>query len=204
MSNASPAAPRRDRAGWPPGSRRARHGAFSSLLVMAVLTAAAIAALTPTGWLAACGSSPTLATTPTPDTTSSGVSSPSVTAAAHPAVTAGPVPAGAVHAARRYWLLVDEHRYGALLTVVTADSTCAAAVRGGHAAGFFGIDAVRVLSHEQRVDPAPPPHTTLEFAMTVDIRPRAGSAWDGGPTLVFMCLRHAHGRWLVSEAGTGP
>ena len=120
------------------------------------------------------------------------------------AITAGPVPPGAAASALRYWRLVDAHRYRALLAVVTPDSQAAAAVRAGNAAGFWGIERVRVLSSAATVDPLPPPGATLEFSMTVDLEPARGSPWSGGRTLVFMSLRRATGSWLVYQSGPGP
>jgi hypothetical protein len=204
MSKAVPAAAPHRAA--PSRRRRSRHaGTASVALAPTVLCAAALAAFAPATWLVACGPPATLVVaSPTPGVTSPGA--PSAGAASPPAavVTTGPVPAGAVRAAARYWRLIGEHRYARLLAVVTPDSTCAAAVRAGHAAAFFGIDRVRVVSSVRQVDPAPPALTTLEFTMTVDIRPSPASAWSGGETLVFMCLRHTDGRWLVYDAGSGP
>ncbi len=90
------------------------------------------------------------------------------------------------------------------LPSITPDSQAAAAVRAGDAAGFWGIERVRVLSIEPTVDPRPPSGATLEFSMTVDIQPTRTSSWSAGRTLVFMCLRRAGGSWLVYESGTGP
>jgi len=203
MSKASPAsAPRRGRDA---SSRRRRvrgAGAASVALTVAVLSAAALSACVPAAWLAACDApADRMVASPTPGVTSPGAGP---GAAPHAVITSGPVPAAALRAATRYWRLVDEHRYRALLHVVTADSTCAAAVRRGRAAAFFGIERVRVVSYVREVDPAPPSSATLEFTMTVDIRPNPVSAWHDGETLVFLCLRHTRGRWLVYDAGSGP
>ena len=119
-------------------------------------------------------------------------------------ITAGPVPAAAARAAVRYWRLIDAHRYHALLGVVTADSSAAAAVRAGQADGFWGIKRVRVVSTAATADPAPPAGATIEFEMTIEVTPSASSAWNAGRTLVFMNLRRVGDRWLVYESGTGP
>ncbi len=208
MSKASPApAPYRGRGAVLTRRRRARGAGVASVaLAAAVVAAAALAACAPATWLAACGSPANLVVaSPTPGVTSPGAPGAGATAPAPGAVvTSGPVPAGALRAATRYWRLIDEHRYAGLLAVVTSDSTCAAAVRGGRAAAYFGIERARVVSYVRQVDPAPPALTTLEFTMTIDIRPSSVSAWNDGETLVFMCLRHAGGRWLVYDAGSGP
>ncbi len=185
-------------------ARVARTGAAGLPLAVAVVAAATLAACVPAAWLAACGSpADQVVDSPTPGVTSPGAGS-GVVLTPGAVVTSGPIPAGALRAATRYWRLVDEHRYAALLSVVTPDSPCAAAVRGKSGAVFFGIDHVRVVSRARRVEPTPPARATLEFTMTVDVRPSARSAWSRGRVMVFMCLRRAGARWLVSSAGTGP
>jgi hypothetical protein len=160
--------------------------------------------------VAGCAASPAASPATTPSATAEAgpavSASPAATVAPSPGatVTVGPVPLAAAARAVRYWRLVDAHRYRALLAVVTPDSQAAAAVRAGDAAGFWGIERVRVLSTAPIVEPLPPSGATLEFSMTVDIRPTRASSWSAGRTLVFMCLRRARGSWLVYESGTGP
>jgi hypothetical protein len=179
--------------------RRARRAAGA-----AAVLAGAMAALFVGGCSASAPTAPG-ATTPPPAGPPLSAS-PTARVAPSPvaAITAGPVPPAAAASALRYWRLVDAHRYRALLTVVTPDSQAAAAVRGGNAAGFWGIERVRVLSSAATVDPVPPPGATLEFSMTVDLKPARASPWSGGRTLVFMCLRRARGSWLVYQTGSGP
>ena len=54
------------------------------------------------------------------------------------------------------------------------------------------------------VGPAPPAGATLEFAMTIDVRPARATAWTPGRNLVFMSLRRVGGSWLVYETGSAP
>jgi hypothetical protein len=155
-----------------------------------------------------CSASPAPApTTPRPAASAAAVSA-APTGPAMPApsatITAGPVPPAAAHTAARYWQLVDAHRYRALLNVVTRDSHNAAAVRAGDAAASWGIARVRVVSVDAAASPLPPHGATLEFAMTVVIRPTRTSSWGGGRTLVFMSLRRVGDAWRVYEVGSGP
>ncbi len=190
--------------GRPPTPPRRRVGRPAAAL--AVLLAGASGAVLVCG----CAASPA----PTPTTVRSAAatsgpalsSSPEGTSAPSPAatITAGPVPPAAAQTALRYWRLVGAHRYRALLAVVTSDSPAALATKAGRAASFWGIERVRVVSIERTVSPLPPPGATLEFAVTVAIRPTRPSAWSAGRTLVFMCLRRVGGSWRVYEAGTGP
>jgi hypothetical protein len=60
------------------------------------------------------------------------------------------------------------------------------------------------VSVDPTVAPLPPSGATLEFAMTVNIRPTRDSAWSAGRTLVFMSLRRVGDAWLVYESGSGP
>jgi hypothetical protein len=121
-----------------------------------------------------------------------------------PVVTAGPVPPGAARAAVRFWRLLDAHRQAALLGVLTPDSRAAAAVRAGRADAFWGIARVRVVSVDATVGRTPPAGATLEFAMTIDVRPTRATPWRAGRNLVFMSLRRVGGAWLVYQTGSGP
>lgn len=188
----------------PPTPPRRRDGRTAAALA-ALLAGASAATL-----VCGCTASPTPTLTavrsaaatsgPAVSSTPAGASTPSPAAT----ITAGPVPPAAARTALRYWRLVGAHRYRALLAVVTRDSQAAAALRAGDAVAFWGIERVRVVSIDHTVSPLPPPGATLEFAMTVAIRPARAAAWSAGRTLVFMCLRRAGGCWLVYEAGTGP
>ncbi len=184
-----------------------------SQLATALLGCVAIAALGG-GCAAASVSSPAGSPSSTPAAPAPGSASPAAGSAspaagsASPrpaaAITAGAVPAAAARAAVRYWRLIDARRYHALLGVVTADSSAAAAVRAGQTNVFWGIRRVRVVSTSATADPAPPAGATIEFEMTIDVAPSASSPWSAGRTLVFMTLRRVGDRWLVYESGTGP
>jgi hypothetical protein len=182
-----------------PAHRRTASAAGSS----AVLAAAAVAL-----FAAGCATSaPTTPGAPAPAPAGGALSASPldrVTPSPVAAVTAGPVPPAAAAAAVRYWRLIDAHRYRPLLAVVTPDSQAAAAVHAGNAAGFWGIARVRVVSRARTLEPLPPPGATLEFSMTVSIKPARRSPWSGGRTLVFMSLRRASGSWLVYQSATGP
>jgi len=153
----------------------------------------AVAALSPCG----CGSAPAAAPTAT-------VTPPTASPSPGPTLTSGPVPPAAARAATRFWRLVDAHRDAALLRVVTPDSQAAAALRAGRGDAFWGIRRVHVVSIDAAVRPSPPTGATLEFAMTVDIRPAHQTAWNPGRNLVYMSLRRVGATWLVCAAGSGP
>jgi len=177
---------------------------------LAVVAAAALCAGAASVALGGCGGAPqsALTTAPSPrasDASSQPTSAPSAASSSPvPVVTAGPVPPAAAAAAARYWRLIDTHRYHALLTVVTRDSQAAAALRAGRGASFWGIERVRIVSVDPTLFRAPPAGATLEFAMTVDVRPAPATAWRPGHDLVFMSLRRVGASWLVYETGSGP
>ena len=192
----------------PPTPTRPR--ARRAAALAALLAAALPAALLPAVLVGGCAVSPAAAPTAVQSTAAAAApavpSSPAGTAMPAPGatITAGPVPPAAEQTAVRYWRLVDAHRYRALLGVVTPDSPAAAAVRAGGGGAFWGIARARVVSVEPTVSPLPPPGATLEFAVTVAIRPARTTSWSAGRTLVFMSLRRVGGSWLVCETGTGP
>ena len=188
-------------------ARPRRRGPVAALAVVAVAALCAGAASAPLG---GCGSVSHIApaTTPSPhasDASSQATGAPSAGIPSPvPVVTAGPVPPAAAAAATRYWRLIDTHRYRALLTVVTRDSQAAAALRAGRSTSFWGIERVRVVSVDPTLFPEPAAGATLEFGMTVDVRPIGATAWNPGRNLVFMSLRRVGASWLVYETGSGP
>ena len=192
-------------AGQSATSRRRRR----PVVTVAVVGAAVLCAGAASVALGACGGSPRSALTPAVSPRAAGVVAPPVPPATGspspvPVVTAGPVPRGATEAAVRYWRLIDHHRYRALLTVVTPDSRAAAAVRAGRAGAFWGIDRVRVVALDATVGRTPPLGATLEFGMTIDVRPAGATAWRPGRNPVVMSLRRVDGSWLVCQMGSGP
>jgi hypothetical protein len=148
-----------------------------------------------------CGSSQAVTPSATP-LPASGV--PSLIPSPGATITVGPVPPAAAHVAQRYWQLVDRHRYGALLAIVTPDSNDARAIRDGTFGSSMGITRVDVVSIDPAVGPAPPTGATVELTVTVDITPAKVSAWSPGRRPVFMSLRQVGGAWLVDQIGSGP
>jgi len=182
-------------------TRRPRHRGHAASLAVPCAIALCVAAAAVS--LGGCGATPQAATTtasPLAAASSQAGGAPSPV----PVVTAGPVPPAAAAAAVRYWRLIDAHRYRTLPTVVTRDSQAAAALRAGRGASFWGIARVRVVSVDPTLVRAPPVGATLEFGMTVDVRPVGATAWRPGRNLVFMSLRRVGGSWLVYETGSGP
>jgi len=173
---------------------------------LAALLAAALPAVLVGGCAVSPAPAPTTVLSTAAEATPSVSSSPAGAATPSPGatITAGPVPPAAAQTAMRYWRLIDAHRYRALLTVVTPDSPAAAAVRAGTAAATWGIERVHVVSIDPAVSPLPPPGATLEFAITVNIKPARTTSWSAGRTLAFMSLRRVGDSWLVYETGTGP
>lgn len=192
-----------------PATRPRRRGSVTALAVVASAALCAGAASVPLG---GCGgaSQATPAPAISPHATSALAQATGGAAPATgspppiPVVTAGPVPPGAARAAVRFWRLLDAHRNVALLGVLTPDSQAAAAVRAGRADTFWGISRARVVSVDATVGRTPPAGATLEFAMTIDVRPASTTAWRPGRNLVFMSLRRVGASWLVSQIGSGP
>jgi hypothetical protein len=159
---------------------------WASAALASVLCAAAL--------LAACGGS------------SAGPASPSPagpTPLPSPQITSGAPPHEAVTVVRRFWTLIGEGHTGAALDLTTPDS-------GQRKVDEWGIASARFIGVvPQSVSSAPPPAATVEFTVTVFIKPEegpAGQQWGaaGSHELFEQVARLSDGTWKLVSSGTGP
>lgn len=172
---------------------RARRPRATLLTLCLVAAAAALAS--------GCGSGaqPTAPPAASPTPTPAGIASPSP--APYPQITAGPVPAGAVHAVRRFWRLLEERHFAQVRARVAPGSPLA------EPDTKWGPASVRLLAVCPRALAVVPSYATVEFRVSVYVKPGAGTnAWGpaGSRSLWMTVTRMSDRSWRVYEFGTGP